>query len=308
MLKTLTQLVKLLIFLVILIGVSMMVAGTFNAVGPSQKSFLTEPSILSMELDGVIIDGKEFIDNLAKYRKKDQIKGILITLNSPGGVVGPSQEIYAEIKRTREEFGKPVYVYCRSVAASGAYYAAVGSDRIFTTPGCLMGSIGVIMEFVNLEKLYDWAKVERFALTTGKFKDTGAEYRPMKPDEKVYLQSQLDEVLSQFKQAVREGRKMRDDVLDANADGRVMSGAKAVELGFADEVGTWEDARQALGEKVGLGKDPKIFEPKKPMSFMERLFEQDDSMPFESTFKEIFQTQLRGKPLFIFPGFLGYSK
>jgi len=160
------------------------------------------------------------------------------------------------------------------------------------------------MEFVNLEGLYNWAKVERFSLTTGEFKDTGAEYRPMKPKERVYLQEQLDEVLGQFKKAVLEGRKMREDVLNENADGRIMSGAKAVELGFADEIGTWEDARQALGEKVGLGKDAKVFEPKKPKSFMEKMFGDEESLPFESVLKEVFMTKLKGKPLFLFHGYL----
>lgn len=285
----------------------MAVGGIFATFNPPQV-VLTEPSILDLSLEGVIIDGGEFIETLSKYRKKDEIKAVLITLNSPGGVVGPSQEIYREIQRTSQEFKKPVYVYCRALAASGAYYAAVGADRIFTTPGCFMGSIGVLMEFVNLEKLYDWAKIERFALTTGAFKDTGAEYRPMKPSEKDYLQTQLHEVLAQFKKAVLEGRKIREDVLNENADGRVFSGARAVELGFADEVGTWEDARQALGQLVGLGKDPKVFKPRKPQTFMEMLTEGEDPNPFESTLKQVFHTELKGQPLFLFPGYLGLTR
>lgn len=308
MLKKIIQTLLALILVCILGGILMMIGSVVTAINPQQSSALTGPSILHMKLEGVIMDGGEFLETLAKYRKRDEIKAILITLNSPGGVVGPSQEIHREIQRTREEFKKPVYVYCRSVAASGAYYAAVASDRIYTTPGCFMGSIGVLMEFVNLEKLYGWAKIERFALTTGEFKDTGAEYRPMKPAERTYLQGQLTEVLDQFKKAVADGRKLKPGVLDENADGRVFSGAKAVELGFADEVGTWEDARQALGEKVGLGKDPKVFEPKKPQSFFEMLANGGEGNPFESTLKEVFQTEFKGKPLFIMPGYLGMGK
>jgi len=121
-------------------------------------------SILALDLEGVIMDGKDMLELLRKYRKEDRIKGVLIRINSPGGVVGPSQEMYEEIKRTREEFKKPVYVFCSAVAASGAYYAAVGADKIYTTPGCMIGAIGALMEFMNLEKLYDWAKVQRMPL------------------------------------------------------------------------------------------------------------------------------------------------
>lgn len=304
MLKKIIQGLVAFILILVLGGVIMAIGGLVATFNPP-PSILKEPSILALDLDGVIMDGKEFIQTLSKYRKKKEVKAVLITLNSPGGVVGPSQEIYREIQRTSQEFKKPVYVYCRSLAASGAYYAAVGADRIYTTPGCFMGSIGVLMEFVNLEKLYGWAKVERYALTTGEFKDTGAEYRPMKPAERVYLQGHLQEVLEQFKKAVKEGRKIRQDVLDENADGRVFSGAKAVELGFADEIGTWEDARQALGELVGLGKDPKIFEPRKPRSFMEMLTEESGENPFESSLKEIFKTELKGQPLFMLPSYMG---
>ncbi len=312
MLKKIIQTLTALILIFILGGVIMAIGGLM-ATFTTQESSIREPSILALELDGVIMDGKEFIENLSKFRKRNEIKAILITLNSPGGVVGPSQEIYREIQRTSQEFKKPVYVYCRALAASGAYYAAVGADRIYTTPGCFMGSIGVLMQFVNMEKLYDWAKVERYALTTGAFKDTGAEYRAMKPSEKEYLQNQLEEVLAQFKKAVLEGRKIPQHVLDENADGRVFSGAKAVELGFADEIGTWEDARKALGELVGLGSDPKTYRPRKPKTLMEILTEGDQSFPFESkvlesSVKELFQTQLKGQPLFIFPGYLGLHK
>jgi len=304
MLKTLNQLLITLILISFLVGIVMMVGGTFAAFNP-QPGTPKGSVLLNLTLDGVIMDGSDFIETLAKYRKRPEVKGVLITINSPGGVVGPSQEIYREIQRTSREFKKPVYVYCRAVAASGAYYAAVGADRIYTTPGCFMGSIGVIMEFVNLQKLYSWAKVDRFALTTGQFKDTGAEYRPMRADERAYLQGQLQEVLGQFKKAVMDGRHLSQSVLDENADGRVMSGAQAVKLGFADEVGTWEDARAALGEKVGLGKNAEMFTPRKPRSVLEMLTAGDGGNPFESTLQEVFQTRLKGQPLFLFPGYLG---
>lgn len=306
MLKKTIQVLLALVIIFFLGGILVAVGGVVSIFNPMEPA-LEKSSILALDLDGIIFDGAEFIETLAKYRTKSEIKGVLITLNSPGGIVGPSQEIYREIQRTSKEFNKPVYVYCRSLAASGAYYAAVGADRIFTTPGCFMGSIGVIMEFINLEKLYDWAKVQRYALTTGEFKDTGADYRPMRPAEKEYLQSHLTEVLGQFKKAVAEGRKdLKPGVLDENADGRVFSGQKAVDLGFADEVGTWEDAKRALGEKLGIGPNPKIFKPKKALSLREMLEGSAESKSgIESAVKHVLQTELKGQPLFIFPGALG---
>src|SRR5262249_45782785 len=150
-----------------------------------------------------------------------------------------------------------------ALAASGAYYAAVGADKIFTTPGCTLGSIGVIMELVNLEKLYEWAKVQRYAITTGPYKDAGAEYKALTPDQRSLFQKLLNDVLAQFKKAVSEGRKMKMEELDKWADGRVFTGEDAVAKGFADQLGTFEDAKRALGELVGLGKEPEVFHPKK---------------------------------------------
>ena len=115
-----------------------------------QPETAEKASILALDLDGIIVDTRDIVENLRKYRKDDHIKGVLLRINSPGGVVGPSQELWAELKRTREEFKKPVVAFCGALAASGAYYAAVGADKIVTTPGCLIGSIGALMEFVDL--------------------------------------------------------------------------------------------------------------------------------------------------------------
>ena len=261
-------------------------------------------SILALDLDGVIMDAKDILEQLRKYRKQDRIKAVLIKIASPGGVVGPSQELHDEIVRTREEFKKPVIAYCSSVAASGAYYAAVGADKIYTTPGCMIGSIGALMEFVNLEKLYDWAKVHRYAITTGKFKDAGAEYKALAPEARALFQDMLDDVLRQFKQAIVDGRKMKPEFLDQYADGRVFTGAQAVKLGFADQTGTWEDARRALGELAGIGKDPDVFKPKKPKPFMEYFGggEASGESKLKQIADQLLQSQLNAQPLFILPG------
>lgn len=261
-----------------------------------------KPSILALDLEGVIMDNHDILETLRKYRKEDRIKGVLVRINSPGGVVGPSQELYEELKRTRTEFHKPVIAYCEAVAASGAYYAAVGADKIYTTPGCMIGSIGALMEFVNLEKLYDWAKIQRYSIVTGKFKDAGAEYKPLTPDQRALFQDLLNDVLAQFKAAVVTGRKMKPEFLDQYADGRVFTGHQAVKLGFADKMGTWDDARADIGEMTGLGKNPEMFKPKKKHSIMEMLEESSSESKFSKMAESIMQSKLNARPLFLLPG------
>jgi protease-4 len=268
---------------------------------------INKPGVLMLELDGVITDGEKFLERLRKYRKEDNVKGILVQINSPGGVVGPSQEIFLELKRTREIYKKPVVVSCLGLAASGGYYAALGADKIVVTPGCMIGSIGVIMQFANLEKLLEWAKVDRYALKTGKFKDTGAEYRPMTGEERELLQELLNDVLGQFKSDIASSRpKLRPDVIDANADGRVFTGSQAVKLGFADQVGTLDDARKILGGLAGLGDDPEVF---KPRGFRDEImlnFMGDDAESnWLAKMEEVFQLKIQGQPLMIWPGALG---
>ncbi|MBX3023251.1 MAG: signal peptide peptidase SppA [Bdellovibrionales bacterium] len=286
--------------LFLLIGFLAGVGGIFAIFNPPEEK-ASKASIMALDLDGVILDGKDILELLRKHRKDTNVKGVLIRISSPGGVVGPSQELHDEIKRTREEFKKPVIAYCASVAASGAYYAAVAADKIYTTPGCMVGSIGALIEFVNLEKLYDWAKIQRYAVTTGKFKDAGAEYKPLTPEARALFQELLDDVLVQFKQAIVDGRKMKMEELDKYADGRVFTGAQAVKLGFADQVGSWDDARAALGEMAGLGKDPKVFKAKKARGFRE-FFEEASESKMGAVVERLTQMRLSGQPLFILPG------
>ena len=285
----------------VVVGVMSAVGGIVSLVNPPEEK-LGKVGLVALDLDGVITDGKDFLEMLRKYRKDDKVKGFLIRISSPGGVVGPSQEMNYEIKRTREEFKKPVVAYCASVAASGAYYAAVAADKIYTAPGCMIGSIGALIEFVNLEKLYDWAKVQRYAITTGKFKDAGAEYKALTPEARGLFQELLNDVLSQFKAAIIEGRGMKAEKLDQYADGRVFTGAQAVKLGFADEVGSWDDARKALGKLTNMGDDPEVFRAKKPRSLRD-MFEEASSESKISRIAEQFTAmRLSGQPLFILPG------
>lgn len=291
---------------------------SFFGVGEKIVKVSSRHSILHLELDGIIMDGKKFLKNLKEYRKNDRIKAIVISINSPGGVVGPSQEIYEEIKRAREDFGKPVVVHSAGLMASGAYYAAVAGDRIIVAPGTMMGSIGVIMEFMNLEKLYDWAKVNRYTITTGKYKDSGAEYRMMRDDEKALFQELVNDVWEQFKEAVATGRNLDPVFVNQYADGRVFTGAQGVKLGFADEFGTLDDAYDTAAELAGLGDDYDVFEvPKRHSSILDFISAAEDDevtsqvsgkiasmtgAPTDAILSKILHVQLMNKPLYLMPG------
>lgn len=291
----------LVLVVMMFVGCLMVTGGLMENFGPIDDR-PSESAILHMRLEGIILDPREFLKDLRKYSKEEEIKGILLQVNSPGGVVGPSQEIYYELLRVKEELQKPIVVSVSGLAASGAYYAAAAANQIFTNPGSLIGSIGVIMEFANLEKLYEWAKIKRFVVKTGRYKDSGAEYRPMREDEKKLFQDMANEVLEQFKNAIASGRQMKLEEVGRFADGRVFTGAKAVDIGFADKIGTFEDARRAVGQLAGLGDDPELFvPPEKRPSFREFLLESRKSLSIEIPSAQLLRSKLWGQPLYILP-------
>ena len=287
------------------IGLVLIFTGTFiykvaTSYFKNEDNRITKNEIRQLEINGVILNGKKFLSQLKKYKKDDAIKAIVIEINSPGGAVGPSQEIYSEILRAKQETKKPVVCVSTSLIASGGYYAALACDKIVVAPGTMIGSIGVIMEFANLEKLYDWAKVQRYTITSGKFKDSGSEYRAMRDEERKLFQDMIDEVYNQFKSTVVNARNLPVDTVAAYADGRVMTGAKAVQLKFADAEGTYEDAVKLAASMAKLGDDYKMFKPKKDkFSFMDFLTMEDNDDDLNSLseladyFKSVKQTSTK---------------
>ncbi len=254
---------------------------------------ISRNEILHLEINGVILNGKKFLGQLKKYKKDDSVKAIVIEINSPGGAVGPSQEIYYEILRAKQETKKPVVCVSTSLIASGGYYAALACDKIVVAPGTMIGSIGVIMEFANLEKLYDWAKVQRYTITSGKFKDSGSEYRAMRDDERQLFQEMINEVYDQFKSTVAKARNLPLETVATYADGRVMTGAKAVQLKFADAEGTYEDAVKMAAGLAKLGDDYKMFKPKQDkFNFLDLLSmnEEDDDLNSLSEVRDYLQS------------------
>jgi protease-4 len=317
--------VRFLVVVLVIVGLVSVIRWAGGLIGEKAEDtsiLVSKNNILQLDLEGVIMNGKKFLKKLKKYKDEDKIKAIVININSPGGAVGPSQEIYEAIKRFKKEQKKPVICSSSGLMASGAYYSAVACDKIVVAPGALVGSIGVIMEFANLEKLYDWAKVSRYSITSGKFKDSGAEYRAMRPDEKALFQDLINDVYGQFKQAVADGRKLDPKLVSQYADGRVMTGAQAVKLGFADSEGTLEDAFKVAAEAAKLGDDYKIYEvPKKRPSIWDFMEQQDDDdlnsidevakhlmggkadKAIESSLRKVFRAQYLNQPMYIMPGY-----
>ncbi len=295
---------RLLIVFLVFLGLLFLMRKTYRFFATEEDRVAVKNSILHLELNGVIMNGRKFLKNLKKYGEDDNIKAVVISIDSPGGAVGPSQEVHAEILRLKNETKKPIVCVSTGLLASGAYYSAVACDFIIVAPGAMVGSIGVIMQFANLEKLYDFAKVNMYSITSGKFKDSGAEYRSMRADERELFQDMITEVYGQFKKAVMDGRHLKNDVMVKYADGRVFTGNKAVELGFADATGTYEDAITWAAEKAGLGKNYELFEvPKSRKNFWE--FGEEGGDPVNALIsgaKDLLKIRGLNRPMMIMPG------
>ncbi len=229
-----------------------------------------------LPVEGVIVDARDTVEQLIAFREDDGVKAIVLRVDSPGGVVAPSQELHAEIRKT--DAVKPVITSIGAVCASGGYYAAVGSRHIMANPGSIVGSIGVIMEFVDISELTEWAKIKPQVVKSGPYKDIGNPTRAIDQTERRILQDLVDSVYGQFVSAVAEGRGaagMTTDSVRAVAQGQIYSGQQARDLGLVDELGTLQDAIAAAGELADLGPEPDVVYPEEKRESIFRLFMQD---------------------------------
>lgn len=231
-----------------------------------------------VELTGEITDAKKLLEQLEDFRDDSGIKAIVLRIDSPGGAVAPSQEIYEAIRKIREK--KKVVVSMGSLAASGGYYVACAADKIYADPGTLTGSIGVIMQVPNVQGLLNWAGVQMNTLTAGKMKDSLSPFRELKPDERAYYEGVLEDVHEQFIGAVALGRGLKIDQVRPLADGRVFTGRRAKELKLVDELGGLQDAVQAAAKLAGLSGEPQLEYPKKKSKWMEQFFGEDAATMF----------------------------
>ncbi len=213
-----------------------------------------------IEIKGVILDSEPIVKHIKRFRKSDHIKGILVRIDSPGGGVAASQEIYEALKKARDA-GKVVVASMSSVAASGGYYVACAADTIVANPGTTTGSIGVILNFFDFSDLLKKIGLRLNVVKSGKFKDAGSFGRPMTPEDKAYFQQFVNDAYEQFVAVVAEARQMtREDVLKL-ADGRVFTGKQAFESGLVDVLGTYEDAVDLIAEMTRISGEPQIVRP-----------------------------------------------
>ena len=216
-----------------------------------------------VDLDGVILSPQPVVGELKKFADDSSIKAIILHVNSPGGGVAASEEIYREVKRIREEKKKKVVVSIETVGASGAYYIASGSNKIYANQGSIVGSIGVIAEWVNYGDLLKWAKLKNIVFKTGEFKDTGNPARDLTPAEQAYMQGLIDNMFGQFVQAVADGRGKKFDDVKAIANGKVWTGAQALDMKLIDNIGDFEEVVKDTAKSVGISGEPTLVHPEK---------------------------------------------
>lgn len=256
---------KVLIFFLIIFAVIVILSLMLTF---SHKVPLGEKVAL-IRVTGVIIDSTDVIDELKEYAKDNSIKAVVLRVDSPGGAVAPSQEIYEEVLKLKEN--KKVIVSMGSVAASGGYYIAAPADKIVANAGTLTGSIGVIMEIPNVSGLMKKIGVETQIVKSGSYKDIASVFRSLKPEEKEILQSVLDDVHDQFIRAVSDGRGMKVEDIKSIADGRIFTGRMAKELGLVDELGNLQDAIMLAGKLTGIKGEPHVVSKKEEFSILDMI-------------------------------------
>lgn len=226
---------------------------------------LSDQKVAIIPIEGEILDGRQTLDLLHKYARNDTVKAMVVRINSPGGAIAPSQEIYSAIRRIRKDTGKPIVASLDSVAASGGFYIAAGCDRIVANPGSITGSIGVIMQWFDMKDLVRWAKLNPETITSGALKDAGSPYRQMTAAERQYFQNIVTRLHTQFVRDVAQGRagKIKQEEVARVADGRVFTGEEALELKLVDELGSIDDAVRSAGQLAGIEGTPDRIWPKR---------------------------------------------
>jgi protease IV len=263
----------------IVVSIASFVAG--NKRTAQKLPMVGADKVALVKVEGVLVTSTPIVEELHNYAEDPSIKAIIIRIDSPGGGVVVSQEIFNAVQNAKKE-GKKVVVSMGTVAASGGYYVAAAADRIVANPGTLTGSIGVIMQFAVIEKLLDKIGVKGQVIKAGEYKDVGSPFRDMTPQEKKLLQSVLDDVHNQFIEAVikgrnealAEGRKLSAEEVRAIADGRIFTGRQAYDLRLVDELGDLSDSIRIAGSLAGIKGKPQVIEKKKKIPFLEYLREE----------------------------------
>jgi protease IV len=243
---------------VLLAVILLAVVLTFGNDDGAGAEFAFSDRMQVVDIEGELLESRPILEQLKRYEDSNSVKAILLNIDSPGGGVAVSQELYTEIRRLREKKDKIVVAYVSSTGASGAYYVACAADKIIANPGTIIGSIGVIAEWVNFADLLQWAKLKEIVFKTGEFKDTGSPTRPLTDRERTYFQGLIDDMYVQFVEAVASGRKLELQEVRTLADGRVFTGRDARERKLIDEIGNFQDAVDLTAKLAGISGKPRL--------------------------------------------------
>ena len=214
-----------------------------------------------IDVNGVILSAEQTEADLQKFNDDDSIKAIVLHINSPGGGAAASQEIYNEVLRLRKAHKKPIVASVETVGASGAYYIASAADKIYANDASVVGSIGVIAEWVNYGGLMQWAKLKPVVLKDGALKEAGTPTRDPTPEEQAYLQALIDNMYGQFIRDVAAGRNLPEPQIRSIATGQVWTGQEALPLHLVDKIGTFRDCLRDVGAQVGIKGEPTVVKP-----------------------------------------------
>ena len=262
------------IFLLFLGGIFLfMVVSSIIGAFFSDGLMESDNQIAIVEIQGMISQSRETVRQLRKFQRNPKVKGIILRIDSPGGAVGPSQEIYNAVTRIREEGAKKIYASLGSVAASGGYYIASAADTIFANPGTLTGSIGVIMAFSNIQDLIGKIGIRPEVIKSGPFKDAGSPVRPISSKERQLLQNLVDDVHQQFVEDVAKGRDLKTEDVARLADGRVYTGRQAHKLKMVDHMGGLQAAIDLLATQAGIVGSPQIVQEEEKLPFLDWLMQ-----------------------------------
>ncbi len=268
-----------------------------SLLGKGEGFSLKDAAIAVVEVEGTILDGKDTLETLKKISKDEDIKAVVLRVDSPGGAIGPSQEIYEALRKLAKK--KKLVVSQGSVAASGGYYISLAGEKIYALPGTVTGSIGVLMDYINVEELLQFAKVKAEILKAGARKDIGSSLRAMTDEERKFLLDLLAHMHAQFKKAVQEARHLTDQEINELADGRVFSGEQAKAAKLVDEIGTLDDAIEAAAKLAGIEGEPEVSYPgRKRKNFLNLLLEEDA----ESAIKRIFYSMQQVQFMYLMKG------
>ncbi|MDH5510947.1 MAG: signal peptide peptidase SppA [Nitrospinota bacterium] len=256
--------------LVFVVGVSLIIFSAGDGID------ISGDKVALVRVEDIILDAEKVNGQLKKWSEDDSVKAIVLRINSPGGAVAPSQEIYQEVERAAAI--KPVVASMGAVAASGGYYVAAPCKVIYANPGSVTGSIGVIMNLSNIEKLMEKIGMSPMVIKTGKFKDIGSPYRPMSEEDRKLLQSVANDILATFIEDVAKGRGMEPDYVRSLADGRIFTGSQAVDLKLVDKLGNLRDAIEAAARMAKMDPDPDVVEDEERRGLLKYLLDEDASL------------------------------